>query len=109
MTVSDLNCFDSDTVEIDTCPLFFIPNAFTPDGDGLNEVFKVEGVGLNEFQLYIFNRWGQLIFESKDPEVGWDGTFKGNPVQVDVYVYKLIYKGLGFAREQQVGKIALLR
>lgn len=109
VTVSDLNCFDSDTVEIDTCPLFFIPNAFTPDGDGLNEVFKVEGVGLNEFQLYIFNRWGQLIFQSKDQEVGWDGSYMGNPVQTDVYVYKLVYKGLGFAREQVVGRISLLR
>lgn len=109
LTISDANCSETDSVELDTCPVIHIPNAFTPNGDDLNEVFKVYGVGFRDFDLMIFNRWGDLIFQTNDPEEGWDGTLNGNPIQIDVYVYKVVYRGLGTAEGQEIGRVALIR
>ena len=109
MTISDQHCSAVDSILVDTCPDFRIPNAFSPNNDDINDVFKVWGVGLYEFDLLIFNRWGQLIYRSNDQEEGWDGTINGRDVQVDVYVYKLIYKGLGLSVKEDVGRIALIR
>jgi|TARA_B110000261_G_scaffold130622_1_gene146515 gliding motility-associated-like protein len=109
LTVTDQHCSAADSVLVDTCPDFRIPDAFSPNSDDLNDVFKVWGVGLYEFDLLIFNRWGQLIYRSHDQEEGWDGTVNGRDVQADVYVYKLIYKGLGLSRKEKVGIIALVR
>jgi len=72
---------------------WFVPNTFSPNGDGMNDVFYVRGKGLNSIQsMSIFNRWGQLVFEKRnfapnDPSVGWDGTLNGRKVPMDVYVY----------------------
>ena len=74
---------------------FFVPNTFSPNGDGVNDVFYVRGKGLNIVpSLTIFNRWGQIVFQKKDfspndPSAGWDGTFNGQKAPVDVYVYTL--------------------
>ena len=56
----------------------YVPNTFTPDGNGKNEFFKpvMDGFDEDKFTLYIFNRWGDLIFESHDMDYGWDGSFK---------------------------------
>ena len=69
------------------------PDAFTPNGDKLNDVFLpvYKGV-IVEYQLNIFNRWGELIFESKDIDVGWDGTYKDKLCKQDVYVWKVYVK-----------------
>lgn len=73
----------------------FIPNAFSPNGDGVNDVFYLRGTGLYKIKsLVIFDRWGQPIFQKKsfdsnDISVGWDGTYKGNKVNADVYVYSV--------------------
>jgi gliding motility-associated-like protein len=65
----------------------FIPTAFSPNGDGLNDVFKVEGLRLDaQFEMKIFDPWGALIFETRDREASWDGRFRGVPVQEGVYV-----------------------
>jgi len=72
---------------------FFIPNTFSPNGDGVNDVFYPRGTGIDRIQaLRIFNRWGELIFEkrnfpSNDALAGWDGTYKGKPAGSDTYVY----------------------
>ena len=68
-------------------PGFQLPNAFTPNNDGHNEVFKPAHLGVERYLLQIFDRWGNVIWESTDPNVGWDGTFLGNPVPEGVYVY----------------------
>lgn len=71
----------------------YVPNTFTPDGNGANEIFKpvMYGFDPNDFELLIFNRWGDLIFESHNMEVGWDGTFAGQDFQVQdgVYTWKI--------------------
>lgn len=67
----------------------FVPNAFSPNGDGENDVLYVRGQNLNELELKVFDRWGELVFETTDQAVGWDGTYKGRPVDPDVFVYHL--------------------
>jgi gliding motility-associated-like protein len=73
----------------------FIPNTFSPNGDGANDVFFPRGTGLFKIKtLKIFNRWGQLVFErnsfnANDPALGWDGSFKGVKLPPDVFVYMI--------------------
>ncbi|MBL56752.1 MAG: hypothetical protein CMP61_06160 [Flavobacteriales bacterium] len=110
LTVTEGNCSARDSVVVDTCPTFAVPNAFSPNGDDKNEVFKIPGVGFNVYELLIYNRWGQLIYRSTKQEEGWDGrTMNGKPCQIDVYVYKLNFQGLGLTPTQKVGTIALIR
>jgi gliding motility-associated-like protein len=85
-----------------------IPNVFTPNGDDYNDVFKVYATeGVNVSLLRVFNRWGQLVFESTTGEA-WDGTFKGEPAQSDVYIYTTIYV-LNGEQIEESGEITLLR
>lgn len=67
----------------------FVPNAFSPDGDGNNDKLYVRGQNLEEIVFKVFDRWGELVFETTDQTIGWDGIFKGKPVDPDVYVYHL--------------------
>ena len=90
--IIDSNCFANDTINIryEDCvtPFGCIPNAFTPNGDGLNDVFKIETFAeFSEFYLYIYNRWGELLFVGHDKNKGWDGSYKGKTVPNGVYVY----------------------
>jgi len=76
---------------------FYIPNTFTPDGDQHNQTFKpvfTAGFDPQDFNLLIFNRWGEVIWESYDASVGWDGTYGGEPVQDGTYVWKVEFKVL---------------
>lgn len=73
----------------------FVPNAFTPNSDGLNDYFNVSGKGITELTMQIFNRWGNLIFETNDLNEGWDGSLNGTECQQDVYVVKIKAKGNG--------------
>ncbi|MBA3682795.1 MAG: gliding motility-associated C-terminal domain-containing protein [Bacteroidetes bacterium] len=68
---------------------FYIPNTFTPNGDGLNEIFQPKGHGIKNYTLEIFDRWGEKIFTSNDFYIGWDGTFKGKKCQIDTYTWKI--------------------
>jgi gliding motility-associated-like protein len=67
--------------------LFDVPNAFTPGRFGENSIVKVVGFGISQMDFKIYNRWGQLVFESNNQNIGWDGTFKGVPQPMDVYAY----------------------
>jgi gliding motility-associated-like protein len=74
---------------------FFVPNTFSPNGDGTNDIFYVRGKGLNIIpSITIFNRWGQIVFQRKDfapndPSAGWDGTINGQKAPLDVYIYTM--------------------
>lgn len=70
-------------------PYIYLPNAFTPNGDHQNDVLYLRGLDLSEIHLYIYNRWGQQVFETRDQSYGWDGNFNGEPVVPDVYGYYL--------------------
>ncbi len=73
----------------------FVPNTFSPNGDGVNDVFYARGVGLDRVKsLRVFNRWGEVVFEQRDfpvnnPQYGWNGKHKGGKQQPDVYVYQV--------------------
>ncbi len=87
-------CADTITQAFDATPVpehgFYVPNCFTPNGDGLNEQFRILDFGnCNIYHLMIFNRWGQMIFETDDLSQSWDGSYKGVPVPEDVYAYVL--------------------
>lgn len=87
-------CTDTVSNQYYFSPDLYMPNAFTPDNDGLNDVFKPlsRRTTLEPYLFQIFNRWGQLIFSSSDPEEGWDGTFEGRMCSVGVYSYLLHYR-----------------
>jgi gliding motility-associated-like protein len=87
-----------------------VPNAFSPDGDGSNDVFKVLGnIGrMDDFHLSIFNRWGQRIFETRNKFEGWDGIHEGRPAPLGVYVYLLEYS-IGGKPYVQKGNFHLIR
>lgn len=75
--------------------VFYVPNAFTPDGDQFNNIFKpimTSGFRLDSYTLLVYNRWGELLFESNDPEYGWDGTYQGKISQDGTYKWVILFK-----------------
>jgi gliding motility-associated-like protein len=114
IVMSAEGCTDTitQTVIIDDEFLIYVPNAFTIDNDGINDIFLpiVNGVDPLNYTLYIFNRWGQLIFESNHPTIGWDGRYKGSTVQQDVYVWKIqLRDGIRGEKHEYIGHVTLLR
>ncbi len=93
-------------------PLIEMPSAFSPNGDGLNDVFEaVYNCGLS-FQLYVYNKWGQIVFQSNDINEGWDGTYNGSPVDTGTYTYQLKYQTVFNGTELteiQEGRVQLIR
>lgn len=94
--VQDWNCcFNTDSVYVKVFQ-YFIPNTFTPNGDGLNDIFRVVGLYRDiEFKMYVYDRWGGLVFTSSDIDQGWDGTFKGKPADADTYIWIVHVNFLG--------------
>jgi gliding motility-associated-like protein len=113
--ISEYGCIDSATLYITMNPelIFYVPNAFTPDGDDYNNVFKPvfsSGYDLKNYDLMIFNRWGELIFETDQIGQGWDGTYRGNMCQDGVYTWKLkVMNSVTDRKEEHVGHVSLLR
>lgn len=88
----------------------YVPSAFSPNGDGKNDVFGVPDMNKNNFvSLKIFNRWGQLIFNSKDAGKGWDGTVNHTPQATGIFVYYVEMKGLSGKKLSQKGTLLLVR
>jgi gliding motility-associated-like protein len=83
----------SNHTQVEVTSTLFAPTAFTPNGDGINDEFETKGIYIKEFNMKIFNRWGEKLFDSDDCFATWDGTFKGNMVPEGVYVY--IVEGIG--------------
>jgi len=107
--VSYNGCVNSDSVSIGECPISVsFPTAFTPNGDGLNDIFHPIGIGFEKFSMQIFNRWGTMIFETSSPETGWDGTYKGSLCPEDTYVYKASFEINGEVKNA-TGTITLQR
>ena len=112
LTAVDTNaCVASDTIElINYCPEeLFAPNAFTPNGDGTNDVFRIVGVNIFQPTLRIFNRWGEEIHTSTSLEQGWDGTKNGTTVQEGIYLWRLDYLRGNRTNQTEMGKVLLFR
>jgi gliding motility-associated-like protein len=87
----------------------FVPNAFTPNGDGNNDQLMVYGSGITALNLYIYDQWGELVFKSSNQANGWDGTYKSNRMPVGVYVYYLEATMSDGKKVNKKGTITLLR
>jgi gliding motility-associated-like protein len=112
LIVKDIHgCLDTvvKSVTIDIDFLFYIPNAFTPNADKLNEVFKPVVRGAHSITFSVFNRWGEEIFNTTDPAGGWDGTFKGVACKEDVYVYKIRVITMSGEAKEYTGQVTLFR
>jgi gliding motility-associated-like protein len=98
----------SNEVEIIPAMTIYIPNSFTPNGDGMNDTFGIAGEAIKEFRMQIFNRWGQLIFESANANQRWDGTFMGELVPEGAYVYKVMAKGASGKKQLREGNLTVV-
>jgi gliding motility-associated-like protein len=93
----------------------YIPNAFSPNGDGVNDLFSIEGSDINpdDFLLQIFNRWGELIFESRSPSNKWNGVYRGSSsylAQEEVYVYRAVIGSLATKKKKELnGTVTVIR
>lgn len=114
-TATDGICARTDTTLVEVfdflCgnPYVYVPNAFSPNGDNENEVLYVRGALVEEMVFRIYDRWGELVFESLDRADGWDGTFRGKPMDPDTYDYYLKVTCIGGDEEIIKGNITLLR
>lgn len=114
VTIKRNGCTASDTIVVtDDCDvLYFIPNAFSPNSDGMNDVFKVGGENIQWVDMDIYNQWGEKIAEESGINPYWDGTFKGKPCSPDVYVYMITITSMdrGISIVKQVsGNLTLMR
>jgi gliding motility-associated-like protein len=101
---------DTVTVVVDiNCGDFFIPNVFSPNDDGLNDVINVHGRCISTFNLQIFNRWGEKVFETSTLENSWDGTFRGKKMDSGVFVYKADGVSIDGQSFKMKGNITLIR
>jgi gliding motility-associated-like protein len=115
VNVYEGQCQEGDEISVvDYCPTtFYIPEAFSPNYDNKNDVFKIFGTNIPNFEIFIFNRWGEQIYHSTDFTQSWDGTYMGNLVQEDVYVVKVTYgenqENGSVKRRERLQKLALIR
>ena len=114
LTVTNIHgCKDSVTECLVISPQFtlYIPDAFSPNGDGINDIFQATGQFVHNFKMYIFDRWGSLLYYSEDINKGWNGTANGGSVvcQEDTYVYMITCDDNFGNKHSYIGKIALVK
>jgi len=100
----------SNTADLKKTTSLYMPTAFTPDADGINDQFGAKGINVRDFHLEVFNRWGEKIFESTDINTHWDGTYQGSSAQQGSYVYNVTAYDLETNENiSSAGTVALLR
>jgi len=110
LTVQGANgCFNYDTITIFFDGIIYVPNSFSPDGNGVNDIFYAYGKDIIEFEMYIFDRWGESIFYTDDMSIGWDGVYKGKLSKNDVYVWKIKYMDIQGTEGTMYGTVTLLK
>ena len=89
----------------------WVPNAFTPNDDGVNDHFYVAGEGIVEAKISIYNRWGENIYQTTNNVEGWNGSVNrgSKPAQQDVYVYDILVTDVFGEKHQQYGRVTLIR
>jgi gliding motility-associated-like protein len=108
---NDFGCTDTARIQIfiDGEETVFIPNAFTPNGDGKNDQLRFSAFDLKDFELLIFNRQGKMVFKTNQLDDYWDGKYKGEIVQDGVYIYQISYTNLKTLPEVKRGTITILK
>jgi gliding motility-associated-like protein len=90
-------------------PLFDVPKAFSPNGDGINDIIYVQGYGITKMKWNIYNRWGKLVYQGFSKSSGWDGTYNGVVQPQDVYHYVLLIETSDGKKYTKTGDITLLK
>ena len=111
-TTNIYNCADTlcDSVDIRSDFSFYVPNVFTPNNDHVNEVFTPMGRSFQDYDLTIYDRWGNIIFRSKDIRFSWDGKLSsGDLAPMGVYVYVIDLRDLDGIKHEFIGNVALIR
>ena len=105
------NCKDTAYAQVPILPLnnIYIPSAFSPNGDGVNDRVFIRGFGISKVSFQIFNRWGELVFATTDINTGWDGYYKGKLQPQDVYHYSAVVEFYTGEKLAKKGDITLLR
>jgi len=106
------NCFGVDTVTVfvtGDCPDIYVPTGFSPNGDNNNDMLYIFGGDVKQLHFVVYNRWGQIVFETKDQTIGWDGTHNGKMVQSGVYAYKLIITNSKGVATSTSGNLTVIR
>ncbi len=108
---NEFGCTDTlcQTVRGNVIPLVDVPSGFSPNGDGVNDLVRVLGYGIETMTFKIYNRWGELVFQTNDRYEGWDGTYKGEPQEMDAYGYLLDVTFFDGSKKFKKGNITLLR
>jgi gliding motility-associated-like protein len=113
VVTTDHGCRDTAWKALNIKPswVVYIPNTFTPNGDGLNDGFFAKGMGITQFNLKIFDRWGHILFETNDINEAWDGTTRGSaePIKQDVYVWKASVKDVFNNTHALTGHVSLIK
>jgi len=116
LIINDINnCYDTcySTVNVFDMSTIYVPSAFTPDGDGINDSFIPQGIGIDNdfFEMYIYDRWGKSVFYSDDINKHWDGSISNNTHKgkiPGVYTYKILYKEVNGKEKSVVGTVTLI-
>lgn len=111
IALSSEGCADTvcKKVEADIHTALDIPTAFSPNGDGKNDILYIRGGGIETVSLMIFNRWGEKVFECSSIDIGWDGSYKGKPQEMDAYAYVLSATFIDGSSSTKKGNVTLLR
>jgi gliding motility-associated-like protein len=113
MVSDEKNCVDSDFINVKifkTNPQIFVPTAFTPNGDGVNDLFRPIGVGIKNIEYFrVYNRWGELVFSTTINGQGWDGKIRGTPQTTNTFVW--IVRGIDYLDKPflKKGSVTLIR
>ena len=113
--INEFGCADTaeKMIRINADYIMYIPNTFTPNGDGLNDIFIPKGYGIDvtNYKFWIFDRWGDLIFQSSNPSIGWDGRANEgkDPVQIDTYVWKIALDDILDQHHEYVGHVNIVK
>lgn len=108
-------CSNSDSIHItvqECNPNVFVPTAFSPNGDKINDVWRCQGYNISEFKLYVYNRWGQMVFFAESLEKGWDGNFEGTVCPSGAYKWVVEYTGQvteGTIKGKKSGSVTIIR
>jgi gliding motility-associated-like protein len=89
---------------------FYVPNAFTPNNDGLNDLFRpIIGGNIIRYQFSVYNRWGQIVFRTEKIQAGWNGSFLGKQQDGNVFIWTCTYQLDGGAVKNEKGTVVLVR
>jgi gliding motility-associated-like protein len=110
---NSVGCFDTtySLLRVEDEITLYVPTGFTPNGDNVNDNFKAYGIGITDFDMWVYDRWGTQVFYTNDKEHPWNGNHNdnGKPCQNDVYVYKIKYKDVEGNSHDYVGHVTLVR